>query len=207
MDWWTVIATSIAAVGGPAVVVKILGDRFLEKQKAQYSKEMAEVAHERSVLLAERQNAFSMGATSHMAIVAFDRYVEFCKEYVDAMSNALMLIQQGTKVKPLDPGDFFRIRQKWALWLTKEIEIKLDRFEQNIPKIGAEAPGYEPGGVPGLGISGLNESIIKTVIADLREVLGTEGLTALRNEFVVRSLKVSPYSIPLRDSGQEKVQE
>jgi hypothetical protein len=189
MNWWTVIATCVAAIGGPAVVFKVFGDRLLERQKAQYSKQMAEVAHQRSLLLLETQNAFSMGATSHMATVAFDKHIGFCEEYVEAASKVLYtLIQEETKGKPLDPREFFGIRQKWALWLTPEIETKLDRFEHGITKIGVEAPGYEPGGV-----LGLSESTIKTVIADLREVLGTEGLTALRNELVVRSLKKPPH--------------
>jgi hypothetical protein len=176
MNWWTVIATFIAAVGGPAVVLKILGDRLLERQKAHYSKEMAEIAHERSVLLAERQNAFSMGANSHMAVVVFDKHIAFCEEYVGAASSALYpLIQEGKRDQPLDARDFFKIRQKWALWLNHEIEVKLERFERGIPRIGAEAWGMDENGDPES-----DERSFRRVIADLREILGTEELTILR---------------------------
>jgi hypothetical protein len=177
MALWTILQNILGSAVGTAVILllaKYLGDRSLQRVTQRHSKEQAEM-----------QNAFSIGATSHMATVAFDKHIEFCEEYVKAASNALYtLIRDGTKKKPLDARDFFKIRQKWALWLTKEIEIKLDRFEQNIPKIGAEAPGYGPGGVPGLGVYGLNESVIETVIADLREVLDTEKLTALRTDLV-----------------------
>jgi hypothetical protein len=191
MNWWTVIATFIAAIGGPAVVLKVVGDRLLEKQKAHYGKEMAEIAHERSILLAERQNAFSMGANSHMATVVFDKHIGFCEEYVQAVFNALYaLIQEGTKEKPLDAEEFFKIRQKWALWLSREIETKLDRFEHDITKIGADAQVLDANGAP---VS--NEVGIRTIIADLRKVLGTEELTLLRNELVLRSLNKPPQAL------------
>jgi hypothetical protein len=137
------------------------------------------------------QNAFSIGATSHMATVAFDKHIGFCEEYVEAMFSALYsLIQEGTKGKPLEARDFFRIRQKWALWLTHEIEIKLDRFERDIGKIGAEAQVLDANGAP---LS--DELSIKRVIADLREALATEELTALRSELVSRSLKKTPHVV------------
>jgi hypothetical protein len=187
MDWWTVLESIVgSALGGSAAVFglsRYLGDRWLEEVKARYSKELAEFAHEKSVLLAEMQNAFAMGTSSHMATVAFDKHIGFCEEYVEAMSNALnTLIQDGMKEKPLDAKDFFRIRQKWAIWLTQEMETELDRFEQEITKIGGDAQVFEFTGIP---LS--NERSIKRVIADFREVLGTEKLTALRNDLVVRS--------------------
>ncbi len=131
------------------------------------------------------QNAFSMGATSHMATVAFDKYVCFCEEYVEAMSNVLYaLIQEEAKKKPLDARALSKIRQKWALWLTDDIERKLDQFERDIAKIGSDAQVLDANGAP---VS--NELSIKIVVAALREVLATEELTALRKELVLRSLK------------------
>jgi hypothetical protein len=182
MYWWTIIVTVITAIGGPAVVLKILGDQLLEKQKAHLSKEMAEISHERSVLLAEKQNAFSIGTTSHMATVAFDKHIGFCEEYVEAMSNSLNTLIQ--EEKPINTGNFLRIRQKWALWLTQEMEAKLDKFEAEITRIGGDAQVFDLAGVP---LS--NDRSIKRVIADFREVLGTEKLTTLRNDLVVRSSK------------------
>jgi hypothetical protein len=184
MNWWTVIATFVATIGGPAVVLKIAGDRLLERQKAHYSKEMAEVAHERSILFAERQNVFSMGANSHMATVVFDKHIGFCEEYVQAVSNALYTsIRDKTGDLALDVEEFFKIRQKWVLWLSQEIEVKLDRFERGV----AVAQVVDANGAPRS-----IEGGIRTIISELREVLGTEELTALRNELLVRSLRNPP---------------
>lgn len=124
-----------------------------------------------------------------MAAVAFDKHIGFCEEYVDAMSEALQtLIQEGAR--SLNISDFFRIRQKWALWLTREIEAKLDLFEVAISKIAAGAQIFDDNGFP---VS--NERSFKTVIASLRELLATEELTALRSELVGRSSRRSPNAV------------
>jgi hypothetical protein len=47
---------------------RYLGDRLLEGAKPQHA-----------IDLAEAQNAFSMGATSHMAAVAFDKHIGFLR--------------------------------------------------------------------------------------------------------------------------------
>ena len=100
MSLWIVLATVIGgAVGGWATVFglsKHLGVRLLEKLKAQHSIELAEFAQRQSVLLAEMQNAFCMGATSHMAEVAFDKYVGFSEKYVEAMSEVLNTNPKGS---------------------------------------------------------------------------------------------------------------
>jgi len=189
MNVWTVLETILGgAIGGWAMVFglsRYLGDRLLEGVKAQHNKELAEFAHQRSVLLAEMQNAFSMGATSHMAAVAFDKHIGFCEEYIEAMSKTLqILVQDGTREGPLDVTHFFLIRQKWALWLTDEIESSLDHFEQLITKIPSEAPVLDS-----YGAHVSIETSVKSVTAELRKVLATEELTALRKELVVRSLK------------------
>jgi len=125
-----------------------------------------------------------VGATSHMATIAFDKHIGFCEEYVEEMYKALStLIERGRTEEPLDPRRFSRIRQKWALWLTHEIENKLDEFELTITQIiGGAARDVDADGVP---VS--NERSITRNIADLREVLHTEELTALRDELVRRS--------------------
>lgn len=191
MNWLTALETIVGgALSGSAAVFglsRYLGDRWLERLKAQYSKELAQFSHEQSILLTEMQNAFSMGATSHMATTAFDKHIGFCQEYVDAISKALdFLNEAGPKKRLLDASEFFRIRQKWALWLTDEIEANLDRFELTISTIAAGAPVMDDNGPMS------NERSTKTLIAFLRELLATEQLTALRNELVLRALKKSP---------------
>jgi hypothetical protein len=127
-----------------------------------------------------------------MATVAFDKHIAFCEEYVEEMYKALnALIQDGGTEEPIDPRRFSRIRQKWALWLTHDIENKLDQFELRITQIiGGAAQDVDADGPP---VS--NERSITRNIADLREVLHTEELTALRNELVVRSLERAPQTL------------
>jgi hypothetical protein len=172
MEWQTVVVSlSGSAISGSLAAGLI--SFLVERKKAQQSRE-----------LQETQNAFSVGATSHMATVAFDKHIGFCEEYVAEMYRALhTLVQDEGRKKPLDPRGFSRIRQKWALWLTHEIEDKLDQFELKITQIiGGAARDVDANGVPVP-----NERIITRNIADLREVLRTEELTALRNELVIRS--------------------
>ena len=98
------------------------------------------------------------------------------------MSEALRsLIEDGRIEAALDVTRFFRIRQKWALWLTQEMENELDQFERNFTLMGGEARSY------GVSVSASNESSIKTMIAILRKVLRVEELTTLRNELVIHS--------------------
>jgi hypothetical protein len=166
MSWWAgieaFIAALIGAIGGSAAVAKFLGDWWFEKLKANHSAEMAEIAHVRSILLADRQNAFSMGTSSHMATVLFDKHIGFCEEYVEATSKALFtLIQAGRKDQPLDAKELSRIRQKWALWLNDEIEANLDRFEQEITRIGGDAQVFDANGAPVSKDISIREPLIK----------------------------------------------
>jgi hypothetical protein len=93
MNLWTgiepFIAALIGAICGSAAAPKLLGDWWLEKVKADYSKKLAEIEHKLSILLSDRQNSFWMGINSHMATVLFDKHVDFCEEYAKAMSKAL----------------------------------------------------------------------------------------------------------------------
>jgi hypothetical protein len=172
MDWPTVVISLIgSAVVGPVSVgvSKFLSYRSIERQKAKNNSE-----------LVESQNTFSVGAT--MAIVAFDKHICFCEEYVKEMSEALRSLNEDGRIEAaLDVTRFFRIRQKWALWLTQEMENELDQFERKLTLMGGEARSY--------GVSGpaSNESSIKTMIAILRKVLRVEELTTLRNELVIHS--------------------
>ena len=118
-----------------------------------------------------------------MATVAFDKHIGFCEAYIKEISKALYaLIQHGGKQEPLDASRFFKIRQKWALWLTQEMENELDHFERRIVLIGGVAQVFGADGAPAS-----NESSIRTIVSYLRKVLRTEELTALRDELVIRS--------------------
>jgi hypothetical protein len=168
------------------------------------------IAHERSLLVLEAQNSFSVGATSHMANVAFDKHILFSEEYASEMFQALTsLFTEGPGKKALPHAyALHEIRRKWAVWLTPELETSLEGFERAIRKIGANAGLLEhmPGDTAtihemyllfaevtgekewqGKPITG--DVAVATVIGRLRKVLGIDELTLLRSEFVKRAVK------------------
>jgi hypothetical protein len=166
------------------------------------------IAHERSLFILESQNAFSMGATSHMACVAFDRYSSFCEEYVaEVISTLTKLFREGPNRIILQNADNLRtIRNKWAVWLTPNVDEKLASFEKELGTIGMNALINER--APNRGddqmflafakVIGLkewqgepltNENTGNAVINHLRHVLGTEELSRLRSELVTRALR------------------
>lgn len=167
MDLGTIVGSLVgSAIGAPAAValLNLLGNWAIERRKS----------------------VFSIGISSHMADVFFDKHIEFCEAYLKAASAALYaLTEEGEDDPLLDTRVFSGIRREWALWLTPEIEIKLDRYERDLPRLGGEAQVYEAQGPP----STSNENSINRLIADLRELLGTKELTDLRSEWVTRSSK------------------
>jgi hypothetical protein len=170
------------------------------------------IAHERAVRLEEAKNSFTVGATSHMANVAFDKHVLFCEEYTSGMLFTLTtLFQEGPTRKALDHAkSLVGIRDKWTLWLTPEIETQLGRFEAALRKIGvyeryvSDYPGgkdREPrlkemfslfmdvvGEKEWEGETLTGETAVRTMIAALRSVLGIDELTHLRSALVKRAL-------------------
>jgi hypothetical protein len=110
------------------------------------------MAHERALWTIEAQNSFSIGATSHVAEVAFDKYALFCQEYVGEMFRTLTTLTRDGPGQTALPhaSSLLEIRRKWALWLTPTLEIEWEPFETALRKIGADAyrlehaPG-EPG--------------------------------------------------------------
>jgi hypothetical protein len=177
MDWFTVfVSAGSSAISGPLAAGLI--SFLIERKKARQSQE-----------LLDTQNAFSIGVTSHMATVAFDKHVEFCEKYHKEVYRRLQaFVQDRVTQGPLDVASFFRLRQEWALWLTNEIDSELERFERRVMQLGGDAPDVDANGER----RGSDEASIKRAIAFLREVLQTEELTALRNELVMRSSGKSP---------------
>jgi hypothetical protein len=99
------------------------------------------IAYDRTVRLEEAKNRFTIGATSHMASVAFDKHVAFCEEYTKAVNGALVtLFRRGPHRVVLDDANALSdIRIKWTLWLTPEVDERLVKFEGALRKIGAQA--------------------------------------------------------------------
>lgn len=170
-----------------------------------------EASHEKALLQITAQNSFSLGATSHMANVAFDKHSEFCESYISEMYTTLNTLTRDlvTKEALEHAGSLAKIRREFAVWLNKELEEKLKHFERAIREIGAGGATERSSDIiqdtgkhellvsKVLAIIGEDEYrgepldkdlAIATIIQKLREVLGTEELAKVRGILVERTL-------------------
>jgi hypothetical protein len=169
------------------------------------------IAHERSVRLEETKNRFTVGATSHMADVAFDKHVEFCEMYTEGVNATLsFLFRKGPHQDVLERANALAdLRTKWSVWLTTEVEEELFKFEGALRTIGANAwllgelradedradaiqnaygtfaavLGWENW----RGVAVRRDLAAVRVIEGLKKVLGIAELTRLRSELVRRA--------------------
>jgi hypothetical protein len=111
-----------------------------------------EAAHKKALQLQEGQQLFSLGVTSHMANIAFDRHVAFSEQYISRLQEGLTeLFQTGPRGKSLQIcSDLIDIRLSFRAWITEDLEIKIMPFEDALRQIGATnivleglAPGPE----------------------------------------------------------------
>ena len=132
-------------------------------------------AHERKLLLQESQNRFLLGASSHMANVAFDKHVQFAEEYADELHKALAtLFQKGPTQDVLKHTNvMYELHQKYAVWLTNKLEAELEQFEFDLRKIGAAA-GY----VDASTAQENREEIMSAMYRRFAEVMGKERMGA-----------------------------
>jgi hypothetical protein len=190
-------------------LIKALVGQSLARDIETFKAELQKVHADQ---LEEAKNHFTVGATSHMANVAFDKHVQFCEEYVEEVFRVMeKLFRQGPHEDALQYAyDLTNVRKRRAVWLTPEIESILERFEGAFRKIGASAglvkamPG-DPKGIkvmfeefakvfgPEYGFKEWNGEAVAedytmvSIIASLRKVLGIAELTRLRSEFIKRA--------------------
>ena len=92
---------------------------------------------ERQSYLLHQQQLFNLGATSHMANVAFDKHVEFCEKYMNEVQITIQtLFSKGPSSESLQNLHKFReIKQQYSTWLPQEITFNLKSFEDALYKI------------------------------------------------------------------------
>jgi hypothetical protein len=173
------------------------------------------IAHDRSVFLQETSHRFLIGATSHMAEVAFDKHVAFCEKYVAEAQDVLRtLFMEGPCEKAMiHANKLSDIRREWALWLGAELTTVLGKFEIALRKIGLDARLVERypnlskrqecidemfslceqvfGEKEWAGKQLTQDIAVTTIIGNLRQILGIEELTQLRGELIKRALRES----------------
>lgn len=176
-----------------------------------------QAAHERALSILAAENRFSLGASSHMANVAFDKHVQFSEEYVQEVHKALVtLFKKGPTAEVLQHTKaLYMLQQKHAVWLTAKLEKDLELFESALRRLGANAHyvSVAPAAndfpqrlsamyrtfadVMGARFMGSNEwegeglteaLAISMVIRRLRAILGTEELTEMRSAIVSRAM-------------------
>jgi hypothetical protein len=171
-----------------------------------------QAAHEKAMLILAEQNRFSLGASSHMANVAFDKHVQFSEEYAEEVHKALTtLFRNGPTQEVLQhTGALYRLQQKYAVWLTTKLEKDLEVFESALRRIGADASyvysatnaddrqqkldamyrtfaevmGFEKW----QGEQLTDDLAISMMIRRLRKILGTEELTEMRSVIVTKAI-------------------
>ena len=157
----------VSLMVGPAAAY--LTNVLIERQKAKREKESQ-----------ERQNEFSIGVTSHMAQVAFDKHVGFCEKYIRAVSEALQVsAQQEDWSEPPTLADLVTIRRKWTIWLDDDLEDHLEKFERALV---SPAWTFDPAGAR---LS--NVVHVRTLVKRLRKLLHVEELVRRRDESMSRS--------------------
>ena len=141
MNWLTPlenVAVFAIASGLLTWLIKKLVGQSLARDLETFKAEL-KVAH--ALEMQESRNRFTVGATSHMADVAFDKHVKFCDEYTKGVDDALTtLFRRGPHEAVLANADTLsNVRSRWKLWLTPEVEANLSKFEGALREIGAQA--------------------------------------------------------------------
>lgn len=205
--FWAQDGSFVEAIAAVPLVGSLVGALF------QMFRDSA--AHERSLLLLDAQQHFALGASSHMAMVAFDKHVLFSEAYLKEAQAALhTLFREGASEKVLaDVGRLYSLRQEYVVWLTPEVEAGLDIFEQALRELGATA-GFvrsteqsaqykeqrskaidamykklaQVMAFPEWSGEKLTDDLaIAAVIRRLRKLLGTEELTSMRHAIVAKA--------------------
>jgi hypothetical protein len=100
-----------------------------------------EAAHVKQLALQHDQQRFELGATSHMANVAFDKHVAFCEEYVPELHKILesLAVKGATDSMVAAAQKLLDIRRRHSVWITPDVEDQLGYFESALAIIGAAA--------------------------------------------------------------------
>lgn len=204
MNWLTVfqsIGVFAVASGLLAWLIKSLVGHSLSRDLEVFKASLGK-AH--AIELEQVRNRFTVGATSHMADVAFDKHVQFCEEYAQGVNAALLtMLRKGPHKNMLESSIALgAIRTKWILWVVPEMVAKLGKFESDLTKIGANFQLLEhvPGDADAIneayrifaevmgwewkGKAPTKDVAASTVYEGLQKLLGINELTRLRTEFI-----------------------
>jgi len=190
----------------PAVGVLIAVLYQLLRDQAEFEKKLN---------LQKQQQLFTLGASSHMAQIAFEKHVAFCEEYMEEVHEIVGTLFTHGPTNDVDENlrNLYVIRRKHAAWITKEIGLSLKPFETAINEISALSglvKGLEGTDKPTrtkaikamyeifkevIGLESKNvteentEIAVEEVEAKIRKIIGIEELSEMRAKIVSGSLE------------------
>jgi hypothetical protein len=207
---WQVVVESIGIFGvGSGILawlIRSLAKHALDKDLKAFEHGLR-VAHE--INMEEAKNRFTVGATSHMANVVFDKHVAFCEEYAaEAYAAMQLLFRKGPTEEILESETkLLAVRTRWAIWLPPDLEEKLTMFQKNLLTIGAYAPPRQEDGPPSIDLrksynafaaamgwpvyqgEKVTEGVaVEQAIRELSKILGVWELTGLRAKLISRAI-------------------
>ncbi len=96
---------------------------------------------EKSMFMQKDQQIFNLGATSHMATVAFDKHVEFCEKYMSEVHETVYtLFKEGPSKTAISHSTaLFKIGREYSVWIPKKIALQLEPFENAVHRIGTKS--------------------------------------------------------------------
>lgn len=153
-------------------------------------------------------------ASSPMAVMAFNKYAEFCQAYGDRYQEALVdIFRRGPCKEAMGySSELARIRRGFSLWVPDDTENELKKFEDAMFEMGSDAwqTGHEfSANVPNRGeliermhetfcrLAGMGEWRGKTLeqdlamtalMTELRKALGTDEFQKLRRRTLERTM-------------------
>jgi hypothetical protein len=173
-----------------------------------------ERAHERALDIQARQLDFTFTPASHMAITAYDKHVQFSEEYLAKVNQTVTeLLMEGASETALGRAkELSRIREKYTVWLTRDVEEQLFPIEAALRKIGAGShvlPMVAPGSHRSKIVEDVYDALRQvaeigndtqggiasatTITERVRELLGTKDLVDLRTGIMkIASARVRP---------------
>jgi hypothetical protein len=182
---WRIYCVLAAVFAGSAAVMSLLQaseiwrdvaslPALLSLVGALYQLVRDEARHLKHLSLQHDQQRFALGATSHMANVAFDKHVAFCEEYVHELNETVKtLYAEGPSPKALEHARrLSAVRLKHVVWLTPDIESALDKFDIALTKIGALAHAERQHGE-----RPISRKLVDEMYGVFADVLGLENAT------------------------------
>lgn len=98
------------------------------------------VQFERQKHLQIDQQIFTLGAGSHMSMVAFDKHVAFCEAYMREVHETVgTLFREGPTGEAMGCAQkLFGLKREFSAWVPKSMALKLEPFENAVHQIGVQ---------------------------------------------------------------------